>query len=1010
MDLEVTTKIFVIMRKLYTTLSLLALTAFGAVSCVADYDLENINTEITLGGDGLTAPLGYIEKVTLDSLLKETGDIIQQEPNGDLKVAMDSSITFTVDAINIDPIEDVIPELEPIHAYLSDKNVAFPEGFSLPEQTYAYEVEVPTYTINNDAAKLPEFRCDIVPSLGVKEFVEGVTIPADFVAPITAEGTEVVDLHFECPDEVSRINKVWFADKGAHISVTFDLGSLSSLAANNRINSLNVTLPDYYYLELNDDMNGAATLTNGHILTINNHDLGDKTSFSLSAYLVSVDMSKLDPVEKDGKRVIEYADNLTYSLDYQITTKSGTVSFATTPSMHIVIDNALFGDAEVVSNAIELDPIVAEQDLSYRLNGLSPDIYTIRHIAFSDKSDIRLIVGDLGLPIEGWDDCKIVIELPDCFQLDAERLSSAATLNSEGHILTTTIGALVKGLQLPVSAIDFGQEGVPVKVEDIGDGKRNGFVEINDHLSVSVYPVFPSATYMLSEITEAMGTHQLAVRLSATNLYIIPEESNFIINEISNDINFSEKIEFDINDVPAELVSVERISMTDAEGEIVDLAIEFSLSDAPVSHIILRDIKISLPQCLWIEGENIDENNVMTISERSVDLAAEKRIHLTTIRVLGVKNMSVTDGQIAIRDSVSINGRVSIPKGEIMSGVTEDIIITPYIELPALYARQFSGRVDVQLDKYVTPQVIDLSEFTEALGDAEIEITEGLVAPVINLDVSNPIGAAVEGTLHLTAYYIDDSVLPLEVDLHVNAAEGDQAGVTKICITDDAANAPAGYTAITPEGYAEIFHNIPSRLEVSVTGGVGTDQVCTLPLGCDYVFDLSYSLSMPLALRGEVTYAGKFGGLAGTFNEIADLGIQINELGLVIYATSSLPVDVYVDMTPLNAEGNPVEGLQTNVDGCIKGCAAQGAAQESKLAVSFSGSVAVLADVDALAYSLRLAAMPGSVAQLNANQSVSARVIVKAEKGLTLDIKDFLEEESDDDDDDYTDGDDYYEE
>ena len=54
------------MKNAYTKLSLIVLAMFIAVACTSKkYDLENINTEITLGGEGIVAPIGYIDTLTL---------------------------------------------------------------------------------------------------------------------------------------------------------------------------------------------------------------------------------------------------------------------------------------------------------------------------------------------------------------------------------------------------------------------------------------------------------------------------------------------------------------------------------------------------------------------------------------------------------------------------------------------------------------------------------------------------------------------------------------------------------------------------------------------------------------------------------------------------------------------------------------------------------------------------------------------------------------------------------
>ena len=74
---------------------LLAL-AVGAVSCVDEnYDLSKLNTEITVGGDSLTVPVGETAKLTMK-------DLLGNEAVSFLKTAEDGSYTITVsDQMNV---------------------------------------------------------------------------------------------------------------------------------------------------------------------------------------------------------------------------------------------------------------------------------------------------------------------------------------------------------------------------------------------------------------------------------------------------------------------------------------------------------------------------------------------------------------------------------------------------------------------------------------------------------------------------------------------------------------------------------------------------------------------------------------------------------------------------------------------------------------------------------------------------------------------------------------------
>ena len=64
--------------------------AVGAASCVDEnYDLSKLNTEITVGGDSLTVPVGETAKLTMKDLLGETSlDFLQKDADGSYKITV----------------------------------------------------------------------------------------------------------------------------------------------------------------------------------------------------------------------------------------------------------------------------------------------------------------------------------------------------------------------------------------------------------------------------------------------------------------------------------------------------------------------------------------------------------------------------------------------------------------------------------------------------------------------------------------------------------------------------------------------------------------------------------------------------------------------------------------------------------------------------------------------------------------------------------------------------------
>ena len=982
------------MKKLYPILGMATTLAILASSCVTnEYDLNNINTEVTIGSDVIELPIGHIDTLTVDSILNSfLGDIeyVKTESNGDLKIAFDTAINYTMPAFELGALsaDDILPAIDPITVALSGSNNSFPtDGFQLPQNSFEYTISIPSYTIIDETTKLPAMSFKKQAS-EFGSLVNGLPVIDGISVPINISGNEDLTSKFNCPEQIQKIKKVWFAGQGAQVFVNFDLGGLTSVATEPTINSLVITLPENYELTLTDNLNGCASLNaNGNQLTITNYKTDASGKLAFTAYLKGVDLSDIEPV--NGVYLIN--DKLTYELDFGFTTKAGTISLTPTPALQLTINNAEFGDAEVVSAPITIDAIESSTPLNYTLDGLSPDLDRVLHIDFAEGSDIVIkldLEKGVTIPFKGWNECPITIGLPECFRLDESKLANA-TLDQSKNTLSTTISAISKGLRLPLRKLDFG-EGLKINVTSTDNGNV-GRLSLNEELFVKIAPEFPSDTYLLSEITKAMGDKKIKVSLAESHLIIVPETSEIVINELSKPINFESDIKTSVADIPEQLKKIDYVSVVDEQDNEVLLNLAFELSECPIDNIILRDFKIELPKCLWIEGEGIDSNNVLSIN-KTIDMTQSNVIEIADIKLKGIKNLDVVDGSLIIDDKIKIQGAVAIPEGEVLHGVSNDITITPLFEIPTMQATEFVGRVNIDVSSFMEPQAIDLSKLTKQLQESEVDVDLTLVPPVICIDVANPIGVEIDGTLQLTAYYPDETTLPLSIPLHLNGAEGEQRGISKICITNQLATAPEGYTAVTPDNYDKLFSKIPNKLEYAIEGCVDENTVCTLALGDDYNFDLNVALDLPVALLNtNIQKKGVFGDLSGTFEQIVGYNLKVGEIGIVINATSTLPIELSAELKAIDKDGQQVEGIVLTVDGSIGGCGKNGAPKTSTLAVLVSGNMDNLQYIDAIAYTLSGATTGEEFAYININQYMMATAYARIEEGVTFDLKTLLE-------------------
>ena len=108
---------------------LLAVLAIGFSSCVnEEYDPENINTEITIAGEGLSLPLGSTKQMTLKNLLSSMNDdMLQVLEGGSYALRINDTLNLGNQLPDLKDMLD-IPDVTMELGYLPEGMVEIEEG------------------------------------------------------------------------------------------------------------------------------------------------------------------------------------------------------------------------------------------------------------------------------------------------------------------------------------------------------------------------------------------------------------------------------------------------------------------------------------------------------------------------------------------------------------------------------------------------------------------------------------------------------------------------------------------------------------------------------------------------------------------------------------------------------------------------------------------------------------------------------------------------------------------
>ena len=203
-------------------LATLLAVAVGAVSCVDEnYDLSKLNTEITVGGDSLTVPVGETAKLTMKDLLGDNAVTF-------LKTAADGSYY-----ISFGDQKDVSPSMPAINTSLN-------LGGTAPS------VEIELLDLTAAAAAI-----NALPDQTEYDLSSMVTIP-----PVAIDTNIQVAVSLDLPDAVKDLESVTFTN-ASKITVALSVEdcplSDGELTPDIWVNISSVlSLVDSYYIELSD--------------------------------------------------------------------------------------------------------------------------------------------------------------------------------------------------------------------------------------------------------------------------------------------------------------------------------------------------------------------------------------------------------------------------------------------------------------------------------------------------------------------------------------------------------------------------------------------------------------------------------------------------------------------------------------------------------------------------------------------------------------------------------------
>lgn len=423
--------------------TLCVISALVLVGCVDEsYRIDEVSTEVTLVQGETTLPLGSLERMTLDDLMKETEvEGLKKDENGNYTFSFgDKGEPISVEGVTT---SFKIPETG------SSFNIEFPE-FNLAGERVSL-------TADQDLVVNVDALADYMPQ-GKDEYELldlGFDYPSFTGHYLNTFDSEDAHLHFNVPAQIDEIHKIYFKDietghHGAPMHIEIDLNDMADINGGGKVwLDLSIAGGSFTLLDTNNEV-----IHSGNNYKEEYEFISGEDTVKFVIYIESI----TNEVSLDANHELDLPLELTCDVNFEIKAKPGTFSLKDKPHIALNADFE-FGDAEVVLNKdTEIIDYGGDNALDIEIKAIPEQIERINVIGI-ESTELEFYAHGLEWLSEADAAVEVVVTLPSYLQLHS--LDNVDyEYNNDSHQITTSVAAITEGLKIGLDALDFGAEGI----------------------------------------------------------------------------------------------------------------------------------------------------------------------------------------------------------------------------------------------------------------------------------------------------------------------------------------------------------------------------------------------------------------------------------------------------------------------------------------------------------------------------------------------------------------------
>ncbi len=978
--------------------------ALCIVSCVDnDFRLDEVSTEVTVGGDEIIVPLGKMERKTLGDVIGDELEFLKTAADGSYALSFssygensDKWEKIAIDGVSVPAIEGLSPERQSI----SFSTGELPRSLNVSGISITKEINYPeigalihiadineSHTIEMDnlppvlkgAATLTEAMLALSP---VKELVYSYQGHTDFNALL------------DIPDMVKKLDFVLFGDEtsphGVPVDIKLNLNGLANINGGTTID-LDFIFPNGYYLR---DSNGKDLDIHNHLIQTLTLPAGE-SSVALHLYLHKIDYSGEE--YKQEAHQIQIEEHIEYHIDMKTTLQAGQFNMNSPADFTMTASPITYKDVEIVVDHLDVPSL--EAPIAYTFDGL-PDNVKVERIAFSQAP--------INLKISGveWLDAEVYVKLdfPKCFVFDATK--NPAALDVTNNCLTATVAQLHDGLTLNISAIDCtGSE----------CSQQNGQLCVDTKITTSIDThELNGAKVLLSQILPTTSPVEMTTSIAGATfvLDVANTKVEFGSEQVFN-FDFSEKIPTISQSVelPEQIVGVDRLTVCKAgTTEPVSISMRLAVPSGknfPVERVNLN-FAVNLGKMLRPTQRMFDEGVITTSSNGDYMLVINEPWSPNTkafervVEIEALENLPdvAADGKMHIEQSFPVTGSVTIPNGSNVNLSSENAQIDVDIAIDDIAVSTFTGRIGVNAAPDNLP-TIELGD----IADLGIDIKALKINPVLRFILKeNPVGVPFAANIKLQPYAASGAAMEaIVVPTIVVPASGRSEIVLSTSANRSKYEGQPDVTFVCLDVLRTLLEGeLPAKIELDVSVCTDSTVQCTLDLATaakGFDIEYQYDVNIPLSFDGvlDLAYNTNIDNLNSVFSGVSGYNVEMGDIAIIADFSTTIPLNMVLYAELFDVDGNPTgKEVALNLDnGTIYGYTSDyGDKRTSQLVINLTmgenGALSKLQRVDGMKLKIMLCNTESLVSRLTESQFIEAKFYLRLRGGVTIDVKDFM--------------------